>query len=66
MTKSSAPKCSSCGGRTHWADDAWVCFRCGDEWYPDHGPQFAPPGSDDELEEIINAALARLDEQEQT
>ncbi len=40
------PKCSVCGAACHWADDAWVCVRrsCGSEWYPDHGPEYAPPG----------------------
>jgi len=28
--------CPSCGGRAPWADDAYVCTSCGDEWYPDH------------------------------
>jgi hypothetical protein len=28
--------CSSCGGPADWADEAWVCEDCGDEWYPDH------------------------------
>lgn len=36
-------KCTTCGGRCLWADDAWVCSRCGDEWYPDHGEMYAPP-----------------------
>lgn len=34
-------ECSSCLGRCLWAEDAWVCVRCGDEWYPDHGGQYA-------------------------
>lgn len=38
---SSAPKCASCGGACQAADDAWVCTKCGDEWYPDHGPEYA-------------------------
>lgn len=36
-------ECSSCAGKCRWVDDAWVCQKCGDEWYPDHGPQFAAP-----------------------
>ena len=40
------PKCTTCGGKTIWAEDAWTCTKCGDEWYSDHGPQFAPPGSE--------------------
>lgn len=35
--------CSSCGGVAHWHDTAWVCSRCGDEWYGDHGVQFGDP-----------------------
>jgi hypothetical protein len=26
--------CASCGSLCAWADDAWVCEACGDEWYP--------------------------------
>ena len=36
-------QCGRCGGRCHWVDDAWVCRACGDEWYPDHGPEYAAP-----------------------
>ncbi len=43
MTK--PPLCSSCLGVCRWAEDAWVCTVCGDEWYPDHHPRFAPPGA---------------------
>lgn len=43
-TQSSFRKCSSCGGQCMWADDAWVCRRCGDEWYPEHDPMYAEPG----------------------
>jgi hypothetical protein len=39
------PRCSTCGGRCLWADDAWTCTRCGDEWDRDHDPiNFADPG----------------------
>lgn len=43
--EASAPTCATCGGPTVWAEDAWTCRRrgCGDEWYPDHGPAYAPP-----------------------
>jgi hypothetical protein len=58
--KTSAPKCSSCGGRTHWADEAWVCFQCGDEWYPDHGPQFASPWGPDTPSETPIEALKSM------
>jgi len=29
--------CAACGGKqtTRWIEDAWVCRRCGAEWYPD-------------------------------
>lgn len=39
------PKCSVCGTKCMWVEDAWVCTRksCGSEWYPDHGPEYAPP-----------------------
>ena len=39
------PKCASCHGSCRWSDDAWVCRKCGDEWYPDHGAEYAPPGA---------------------
>lgn len=47
MTDRITRPCSSCGGKRtcRWADEAWVCFRCGDEWYPDHGDEYAPPYS---------------------
>lgn len=35
--------CSTCGGRCYWSDDSWVCGDCGDEWYPDHGEEYAAP-----------------------
>jgi hypothetical protein len=35
--------CSSCRGVCWWADDAWVCNDCGDEWQPEHGQKFRPP-----------------------
>jgi hypothetical protein len=38
------PRCATCGDRCTWADDAWVCCGCGDEWYPDHGRAYAHPG----------------------
>lgn len=27
--------CPTCGGTTRWAEDAFVCRECGDEFYPD-------------------------------
>ena len=38
-----SPRCSTCLGECHWVEGAWVCWECGDEWYPDHGPEFAAP-----------------------
>lgn len=38
------PHCASCGGETLWTEDHWVCQSCGDEWNPDHGPEYRPPG----------------------
>lgn len=35
-------RCASCNGLCDWHDEAWVCRRCGDEWYPDHGDNYAP------------------------
>lgn len=37
--------CLGCGGKRtcRWSIDAWVCSACGDEWYPDHGPEYADP-----------------------
>lgn len=35
------PTCSACNAPTRWVDDAWVCTRCGAEWYPDHGEKYA-------------------------
>lgn len=32
--------CASCGGGCLWTEDAWVCRRCGDEWYPDSGEPY--------------------------
>lgn len=29
-------RCPGCDGEAPWADDAWVCRSCGDEWYPEH------------------------------
>jgi hypothetical protein len=37
-------KCSSCGGRCHWCEDAWVCDECGDEWYREHDRRYEAPG----------------------
>lgn len=37
--------CTTCRGLCLWAEDAWVCGSCGDEWYPDHDPRYyAAPG----------------------
>jgi hypothetical protein len=36
-----APECPSCGSLCNWADDAWICTGCADEWHPEHGPEFA-------------------------
>lgn len=37
--------CYGCGGERTcvWSIDAWVCNRCGDEWYPDHGIEYHDP-----------------------
>lgn len=24
--------CATCGGELQWAEDAWICTSCGDEW----------------------------------
>lgn len=37
-------RCAVCNGLCFWSEDAWVCTKCGDEWYPDHGPEYAAPG----------------------
>ena len=37
-------KCASCGGRCYWADTAWTCRHCGDEWDEAHGLEYAAPG----------------------
>jgi len=37
--------CASCLGDCYWHDEAWVCDSCGDEWYPDHGSEYAAPGA---------------------
>lgn len=28
--------CATCRGQCLWADDAWTCRSCGDEWNSDH------------------------------
>jgi len=52
VTSENVPRCATCGGACQAAEDAWVCTRCGDEWYPDHGPEYryddAPHGEHDE------------------
>jgi hypothetical protein len=35
------PRCGACGAACRWVEDAWVCTSCGDEWYPDHGSEYA-------------------------
>lgn len=40
---SASRECAGCGGQCYWADDAWVCNDCGDEWYPQHGTVYNPP-----------------------
>lgn len=45
--------CAVCSAPCRWIDDAWVCTRrkaCGSEWYPDHGPSYAPPTEPDTTE----------------
>lgn len=38
------PRCSTCGARCRWAEDAWTCTGCGDEWDGDHDPiNYADP-----------------------
>lgn len=48
MTSSIYRRCSSCGGKCVWADDAWTCLSCGDEWVEDHDLRYAPPWSDED------------------
>lgn len=40
-------QCSSCGHDScYWEGEAWTCDRCGDEWYEDHGREYAAPTDD--------------------
>jgi len=50
-------RCSVCGGRCYWSEDAWTCSACGSEWNEDHSLNFAPPWSDEDEERV--AALRR-------
>lgn len=38
-------RCSSCGGVCRWAETAWTCTDCGDEWTSDHDVRYAAPGA---------------------
>lgn len=43
--KPEKPECSSCLASCRWVDDAWVCRRCGDEFYEDPSwPDARPTG----------------------
>lgn len=54
--------CPSCGGKCAWHDEAWVCDRCGDEFYelsPDPPREFRKPNvcvTDAEAEWLREAA----------
>lgn len=52
-------RCSSCGGRCLWAEDAWTCTACGDEWDEDHNLRYAPPWSDDDQTRIAQLRQER-------
>lgn len=41
-----APPCTTCGAVTNWAEDAWTCTKCGDEWHADHGALYRDPSDD--------------------
>lgn len=57
MSKEPKAKCSSCGGTCLWVDDSWVCKRCGDEWSPEHGPEYAIPGTPPEPQIVLGTGL---------
>lgn len=37
----SATDCPVCLNPGAWAEDAWVCSKCGAEWYPPRAPELA-------------------------
>ena len=45
-------RCSACNGRCLWAEDAWVCSKCGSEWVEDHALRYAPPWGDEDEQRI--------------